>query len=559
MNKKNHLSRLKSTKSILAAIVSAGIVCSIPSAYAASTWSGGGLDGNFATAANWVGGVAPATPYSGIIMSGNTNTNVTFSTGATFAAGAGTTAGLLFDSTTSGSFAFGGSAALVLSGTGPTSVSVENSSGLAQIINNNTSMAGATRGQVIVRGAGSMLTFNGTVSAATYVRAYTSGVLRLNGAVIGGADLEINGDSTGVIELNGINTYASKTLIANGMVKISHDALLNTNGALGKSVTNITMGASTGFCTAALLTSAAVLNERGIDLVTYTGVNPLAVNKFTIGGASADVSTFFGNVTLGTANQAATALTLTAAAGGRVNITGNLNRATGATGTADTLTKKDAGIVAIESASTVSNQGVINVNVGTLLINGTLATNGANVAVANAATLGGNGTINRSVSVSAGGILSAGDMSGSTSQVGTLTLGTGTTSGLSLLDDTSKLKFDLQQGNFTVGSGINDLITVAGQLTLDGILTINELGGSLTHGTYRLFNYTGVLTDNGLDLDAAFLAAHPGSLIDTSIANQINLVVPEPSTWALLAFGLTAVAAFRRHFMESNSSSAKKG
>jgi fibronectin-binding autotransporter adhesin len=138
-------------------------------------------------------------------------------------------------------------------------------------------------------------------------------------------------------------------------------------------------------------------------------------------------------------------------------------------------------------------------------------------------------------------------MSAGTSLVGTLDLaGGGATSGLTLAN-TSVLKFDLQQGNSIAGSGINDLITVGGQLTLDGTLQVIELGGSLTNGMYRLFNYTGALTDNTLTIDAAFLAGHAGSTIDTSFANQVNLqVVPEPATWALLAFSLTTILVLRR-------------
>jgi hypothetical protein len=61
-----------------------------------------------------------------------------------------------------------------------------------------------------------------------------------------------------------------------------------------------------------------------------------------------------------------------------------------------------------------------------------------------------------------------------------------------------------------------------------------------TDGTYRLINYTGMLTDFGLDLENSFLAVHPGSFVDTTAAGQVNLVVvPEPGSLALL---LTAAA-----------------
>ena len=95
-------------------LLSAALFCSLPAVQAAGTWDGGGGDNNFATAANWVGDVAPSsTPYAGIVMSGNTNTSPTFTSNATFN---GANA-LLFDATTTAAFTFSGSA-LTLDGGG---------------------------------------------------------------------------------------------------------------------------------------------------------------------------------------------------------------------------------------------------------------------------------------------------------------------------------------------------------------------------------------------------------------------------------------------------------
>jgi fibronectin-binding autotransporter adhesin len=86
---------------------------------------------------------------------------------------------------------------------------------------------------------------------------------------------------------------------------------------------------------------------------------------------------------------------------------------------------------------------------------------------------------------------------------------------------------------------------VDGSLILDGILQVTELAG-FGDGTYRLFDYTGTLTDNQLDLESAFLAAHPGSFIDVSTANQVNLVVlPEPASAVLLLGGIAGLLGGR--------------
>lgn len=77
--------------------------------------------------------------------------------------------------------------------------------------------------------------------------------------------------------------------------------------------------------------------------------------------------------------------------------------------------------------------------------------------------------------------------------------------------------------NLALGApSINPVITVGGNLTLDGRLTVTDAGG-FGDGVYRLFNYGGALTDNGLALSA--LPGGANGTIQTGIANQINLVV----------------------------------
>ena len=77
--------------------------------------------------------------------------------------------------------------------------------------------------------------------------------------------------------------------------------------------------------------------------------------------------------------------------------------------------------------------------------------------------------------------------------------------------------------NLALGApSLNPIFTVGGNLTLDGRLNVTDAGG-FGEGVYRLFNYGGGLTDNGL-----ILAALPGGAsgtVQTAIANQVNLVV----------------------------------
>ena len=130
--------------------------------------------------------------------------------------------------------------------------------------------------------------------------------------------------------------------------------------------------------------------------------------------------------------------------------------------------------------------------------------------------------------------------------------GTLTVSNAFSLGGTSVLNFDLNAANQTVGGGINDLIAGVTNLTLDGVLNVSGIGDFTTIAapvTWRLFNYSGALTNNTLTLGSLpTLGAGQTYSIDTSTPGQVNLsVIPEPSAIALAGVGMTAVAwAVRR-------------
>jgi fibronectin-binding autotransporter adhesin len=194
----------------------------------------------------------------------------------------------------------------------------------------------------------------------------------------------------------------------------------------------------------------------------------------------------------------------------------------------------NAGVVNLNGASTAfrdAAQGAANS--GNLLING--------------GTVNVNGSISGAVTVNAGGRLSGVGTVGATTINGTpgvpglLAPGDGLgaiNTGTLLL--TSDARIELQLG------GISDLVNVNGDLTLDGFLQVINVGG-VTDGTYRIMNYTGVLTDLGLDLDPTFTAIFPGSFISIATQNQVNLVVvPEPTAFAALFGGIGLLAGLRR-------------
>jgi fibronectin-binding autotransporter adhesin len=134
------------------------------------------------------------------------------------------------------------------------------------------------------------------------------------------------------------------------------------------------------------------------------------------------------------------------------------------------------------------------------------------VTVQSGAVLAGLGTIGGNVTIQDGGHLGL----ASAAQ----TLGVGSL----LLNSGSILDYRLSTPG-VIGSGVNTLVNVMGNLTLDGTLNVTN-GGSFASGAYRLFNYSGTLTDLTLGLGilpTGFSASNV--TVTTGVAGQVNLVV----------------------------------
>lgn len=147
--------------------------------------------------------------------------------------------------------------------------------------------------------------------------------------------------------------------------------------------------------------------------------------------------------------------------------------------------------------------GNTSVTGGKLVVNRVNSGTGA-VSVGSGAALGGTGTIAGAVTVADGGILSPGNSAGTLS-VASLSL-----------NATSILDYELG-----APADPNDRIDVLGDLALDGILNITDLGG-FGPGEYLLMTYGGSLTDNGL-LFGLVPGAYDFSLDTTG--NEVNLTV----------------------------------
>lgn len=200
------------------------------------------------------------------------------------------------------------------------------------------------------------------------------------------------------------------------------------------------------------------------------------------------------------------------------NHDGSLNFATAISGNGTVLHR--SGLTRLmDSTIGISSVNFFELTGGTVLVDGVQRAGNFNVSAG--AILGGTGIVGGNINVT-DATLSPGDVGG----VGTLNLGT-----LFLTPD-SILSFHLGAPDQEPGVG-SDLITVGqatgpGTLVLDGTLNITDIGG-FGGGLYRLINYTGSLTDNGLTigtLPTGFSA--DGFSIVTSTAKQVSLLVDEP-------------------------------
>ncbi|KAB2721109.1 autotransporter outer membrane beta-barrel domain-containing protein [Brucella intermedia] len=171
------------------------------------------------------------------------------------------------------------------------------------------------------------------------------------------------------------------------------------------------------------------------------------------------------------------------------------------------------GTAALTLTGANSYAGPTTISAGALYVDGDQSAATGLTSVESGATLGGAGKIGGNVIVADGGVLNPG---ASNAMPGTLAIG-----GNLALSSGSVLNYRFGEAN-VAGGALNDLVTVGGNLVLDGTLNVVETpGGTFGPGIYRIFNYNGTLTNNGLTVGAI-----PSSnyFVQTAVAHQVNLV-----------------------------------
>lgn len=178
---------------------------------------------------------------------------------------------------------------------------------------------------------------------------------------------------------------------------------------------------------------------------------------------------------------------------------------------AGSLTQIGNGILSLSGSNSFAGQTTVGGN-GSLMVDSYLAGGGL-LTNSLPSTIGGTGTNSGPMNV--GGNLNPGDANG----IGTFN----TADGLTLYPG-AIATFDLTNSDSTMGNGINDLLQVTGDLTLNNnVITINVRGVPQPGTTYAVATYSGALNGN---FNPTISGTHYAASVDTtSVTNQVNVVI----------------------------------
>jgi fibronectin-binding autotransporter adhesin len=343
------------------------------------------------------------------------------------------------------------------------------------------------------------------------------GTWTLTGSISGGGSLPLAiAIQGGTLVLTGANTYAGGTTLSGGTLTVGNNSALGTaplSMASGTALSflstgnfmvanNIAIAGDPNFAppggTVQILTgmisngnAPGTLNMQGPGTLvltgadTYTGGTTLSGGTLTVGNnralgpgplsmAAGTTLSFLNNFTFVGNNISIAGDPNFAPPGGTVQfLTGVISDGTAP----GTLNTQGPGALVLEGNN--SYTGPTTVNAGSLSIDGDQTAAAGPTTVAGGATLGGTGTIGGNVNVASGGTLAPGAASGG---IGTLTV-----NGNLSLASGSILHYVL--GEPTVGSALNDLTVVKGNLTLAGTLNVAvNPDGVFEPGIYRIIS-----------------------------------------------------------------------
>ena len=370
-------------------------------------------------------------------------------------------------------------------------------------------------------GAGNVITFNSDAYGTGIADDSAASIIPSGGFAPvksgSGADLHI---ASGLVQFNGGNLYSGQTILDGGTLQaqdgdgiywdsninfsgtLTSNAVLMSNGLFNRYVgaqsNRVQWTGSGGF---AAVDGDLTVNLSNGQTAAWNNNGFVPTDSALIFGAlqATDNVTFQNNIDLKGGNRKIFSTTSTVATatnpdntptGSTVYIGGKILDSTGG-GSLDINDANHDGTVVLDGASTYT--GTTNINAGTVLLNGSLASNSVNVS--STATLNSiNGGLAGVSTVTNAGTLNL----GSTNDTITTLNNTGTVKGTGTLTATT---YNLNNGSVLDAKLGTGTIVVNGNVTLNqsaeaSLITVNG-GGTLNLGGADLLSHTAAVTVNG--------------------------------------------------------------
>lgn len=429
--------------------------------------------------------------------------------------------------------------------------------------NSGTVHVGALTGVGTVSGSGGA---NGTTIFSIGAKGIDStyaGVIR--DAATGTRFAAVTKVGTGKLTLTGANTYTGATALNAGIIDVGGGG---ATGSLGNTTVTIAAAGSLHLNRSDDSTLPGVVAGAGGIVKKGAGSTTLAATNTFSGGVSIEAGKIVAGAEANLGNIA-NAITINGNGGLASNATNfstarQINLGTGFTGSLSSTSASNsltaagfitgsgnllidgAGVVNI-SGSTNNYSGTTTVSSGTLNASNTSGSATSTGAVTiNGGSLSGTGTISGAVSIDATGSLKPGNVTPTSSDVGTLNLSSLALNGGATIYqefDTASI-YDVT--NVTTSGGLTVSASVANPILVD-VRVKNSVAKWTTLGTYNIIAYSGTFAGDANDLFEVTSASQESGLSYTfnASAGFITLTISgsQPPTWNVDADGTWSTAS----------------